>query len=429
MPTYGIANKGVSSIQSLAFRLHACVGRYERSPQSLTSHTAGTVVVNYSRDSMNKFTIGFLVLLTLIIPPDGVVGQSRIVPEIGYQWPRIERDYWPTTEWQSDSIEKHGISTEKIRIADSLANSDDALRCLLVVKDGFIVFEKYYNEGGIDKSTEVWSVTKSFTSALIGIAIDQGYIQSPDKLMTEYLTEYPAFNDISISDVLTHTTGLNWDEGNQQSWIQSEDWIKEALSRGFFTSPGRTLLYSSANSHFLSKLIKNATGKTPGEYALDNLFNPLGIKFFPSNRQEIYSDWQELHSPIPNSWRQDNNGLEIGAYGLHLTAREMAKFGFLYLNKGIWQGKTIISESWVEKSTKDYVHRSENFGFGYHWVITKRNNQVCFEADGWGGQMISVIPALDMIVVIKCDEINPSDNESYNILEIAIEAVLNENYN
>jgi len=385
-------------------------------------------VANYSTVSMHKLTLGFLVILNLIMLPSVIVGQSRIVPEKGYQWPEIERDYWPTTGWLSDSIEKHGISIDKMEIADSLANSDDALRSLLVVKDGFIVFEKYYNEGGIDKSTEVWSVTKSFTSALIGIAIDQGHIRSPDKLMTEYLPEYPAFNDISISNVLTHTTGLNWDEGNQQSWIQSEDWIEEALNRGFFTSPGKTLLYSSANSHFLSKLIKNSTGKTTGEYAIDNLFNPLGIKFIPSNRKEKYSDWQELHSPIPNSWRQDNNGLEIGAYGLHLTAREMAKFGFLYLNKGVWQEKALISESWVEKSTKDYIHRSENLGFGFHWVITKRNNQVCFEADGWGGQMISVIPALDMIIVIKCDEINPRINESYNILEIVIKAVLQENH-
>lgn len=312
-----------------------------------------------------------------------------------------------------------------MNVADSLANSDNTLRSLLVVKDGFIVFEKYYHEGGRDKSTEVWSATKSFTSALIGIAIDQGYLDSPEDLMIKYFSEYLDFDSISIHSVLTHTTGLNWNEGNQQSWIQSEDWIEEALNRGFITSPGKTLLYSSANSHFLSKLIKKTTGKTPGEYANENLFIPLGIKFIPSNCQERYFDWQELHVPIPNCWRQDNNGLEIGAFELHLTAREMAKFGFLYLNKGIWEGRTLISESWVEKSTIDYVHRSENFGFGFHWIITNRYNQPCFEADGWGGQMISVIPSLDMIVVIKCDAINPNNNnESYNILNKIIKAAI-----
>ena len=375
---------------------------------------------------MNKVKKRIIVIFYFMLLPSIVInGQIRIVPEQGYQWPEIKRTYWPAAGWLCDSLEKHDISLDLMNVADSLANSDNTLRSLLVVKDGFIVFEKYYNEGGVDKSTEVWSVTKSFASALIGIAIDQGYIDSPEDPMIKYLPEYPAFDSISIRNVLTHTTGLNWNEGNQQSWIQSEDWIEEALNRGFFASPGKILLYSSANSHFLSKLIKKTTGKTPGEYATENLFIPLGIKFIPSNRQKRYSNWQELHIPIPNSWRQDNNGLEIGAFGLHLTAREMAKFGFLYLNKGVWHGKTLISESWVKKSTTDYVQRSENFGFGFHWVITRRYNQPCFEADGWGGQMISVIPSLDMIVVIKCDEINPrNDNESYNILNTVIKAAL-----
>jgi len=376
---------------------------------------------------MKNEIIGIVALLCLLLMPNCTIAQSRIVPEIGYQWPEIKRNYWPTDGWLSDSLEYHDISIEKMNYADSLAESDSSLRSLLIVKDGYIVFEKYYNSGGSNKSTEVWSVTKSFTSALVGIAIDQGYIDSHEELMIEYMPEYPAFNNISISHVLTHTTGLNWDESNQQSWILSEDWTEEALNRGFFTTPGKTLLYSSANSHFLSKLIKNATARSPGEFAYKNLFIPLGIKYSPSIRYKRYSDWQELHSPLPHSWRQDNNGLEIGAFGLHLTAREMAKFGFLYLNKGIWQGKNIISEDWVEKSTRDYAHRSDNFGFGFHWVITKRDNQACFEADGWGGQMISIIPALDMIVVIKCDEINPQNNESYNILNSVIKAALKEN--
>ncbi len=373
---------------------------------------------------MKKGLLVFILTISLIILPGYIFGQKGIVPEGGYQWPDTKRDYWPTEGWLSDSMENHGISHAKIRIADSLANSDDALRSIIIVRDGYIVFEKYYHEGGFTQSTEVWSVTKSFTSALIGISIDQGYIENTDKLMIEYLPEYPAFNDISIKHVLTHTTGLNWDEGNQQSWIQSEDWIHDALSRGEFAEPGNTLLYSSGNSHLLSKLIKRCTDKTPGEFAEENLFKPLGITFTPSNHNDRYSDWQELHSPIPNSWRQDNNGLEIGAFGLHLTAREMAKFGFLYLNKGIWEDKVLISESWINQSTRDYVLRSDNFGFGYHWVVTKRENHICFEADGWGGQMISVIPALDMIVVIKCDEINPRNNKSYDILKLIINAAL-----
>ena len=368
---------------------------------------------------MSKAILAILYSIIFIV---NSIGQIKIVPETGYQWPQKVRSYWPTKDWQSDSIKNYNIDSGKIDNADSLANSDQALRSILVIKNGFIIFEKYYHGGGIDKSTEVWSVTKSFVSALIGIAIDQKQIGNTNDLMTKYLPEYLNFNDISISNVLTHSTALNWDESNQQSWIQSEDWVKEALDRGFYEEPGKALLYSSANSHFLSILIKTSVGINPGDYAREHLFKPIGIKFVASKRNKRYNDWQELHNPLPNSWRQDNNGLEIGAFGLHLTAREMAKFGFLYLNKGKWNGKTIVSEHWVEMSTRDYIHRSNNFGFGYHWVVTKRQNIPCFEADGWGGQMISVIPSLDMVVVIKCDEINPRENNSYLILNSIIEA-------
>ncbi len=351
--------------------------------------------------------------------------QKRIVPAGGYKWPKIKRDYWPTRGWKSEPMEKHGIDQGKMILADNSAGDDDSFRCLLVVKDGLIVYEKYYNEGGPDKSTEVWSVTKSFTSALTGIAIDQGYIKNVDKLMVDYLPEYPGFRNILIRQVLTHTTGLNWEEGSLETWIQSDDWITNVLNRGFFSIPGKTLLYSSGNSHLLSALIKETTGKTPGEYAQEYLFNPIGISFKQSNRDMLYKRWDELHIPVPGTWRQDNNGLEIGAFGLFITAREMAKFGFLYLNKGKWDGKTIISENWIEESTRDHVLRSENTGFGYHWIVSKRAGQLSFDADGWGGQMISVIPSLDMIVVIKCDAVNPRGGNSYKVLELAVEAASN----
>lgn len=372
----------------------------------------------------NKQFKVILFLLTLCLGLSGVAvdAQNSIVPESGYDWPLKERDYWPTKEWRIGSMEKHGIDPKKMLFADSLAQSDDSFRSILIVKDGYIVFEKYYFEGGMDESTEVWSVTKSFISALIGIAIDKGYIKSIDQLMTDYLPNYPNFKDITIRHVLTHTTGLNWDEGSLESWIQAEDWIVEVLDRGYFTQQGETLLYSSGNSHFLSKLIKVATGKTPGAFALEHLFDPIGIKFKKSERNKQYARWEELHVPASGTWRQDNNGLEIGAFGLHVTAREMAKFGFLYLNKGKWDGKILISEKWIEESTRDHVLRSENFGFGFHWVVTKRFGQISFEADGWGGQMISVIPALDMVVVIKCDAVNPRGRNSYSVLEQSIRA-------
>jgi CubicO group peptidase (beta-lactamase class C family) len=117
-------------------------------------------------------------------------------------------------------------------------------------------------------------------------------------------------------------------------------------------------------------------------------------------------------------------GLEAGGFGLCLTAREMAKFGFLYLNRGVWNGATIVSPNWIEESTRDHVQRSPGVGYGYHWMVVQRARHIAFEADGWGGQSISVIPALDMVIVTKCDAVDPQGRSSYRVLERVVEAVM-----
>ena len=250
-------------------------------------------------------------------------GEEGIVPAEGYEWPEIGRAYWPTMSWQSAPPEQHGLDPEKLAIANDIAEEDPFFRSLLVVRNGFLVFENYYHGGAQDQKTEVWSVTKSFTSALVGIAIDEGHIFDTGKLMVDR-----------------------------------------------------------------------------------------------------YTSWQELHEPFEGTWRQDNKGLEIGAFGLRLTGREMAKFGFLYLNRGVWDRKTVVSEGWVKASTRDHVLRSETIGFGYHWMIVKRSGHIAFDADGWGGQSISVIPALDMVIVTKGNAVNPQGRSSYQVLEKTLEAVV-----
>jgi len=349
--------------------------------------------------------------------------ESCIVPAEGYDWPEIDRAYWPTTSWRSAPPEQHGFDPEKLAVANDIAEEDPFFRSLLVVRNGLLVFENYYHGGAQEQRTEVWSVTKSFTSALVGIAINEGHIPGTDTPMADLLPEYSGFREMTVKNVLTHETGLAWDEGSQEKWIQSRDWIAEALGRGYATEPGQTLLYSSANSHFLSALIKETTGMSPGTYAEERLFAPLGIDFVLAQRIDRYTSWQQLHEPIDGTWRQDNSGLEIGAFGLRLNGREMAKFGFLYLNRGIWDGKIIVSRWWVDESTRDHVLRSETVGFGYQWMVVKRSGHIAFGADGWGGQSISVIPALDMVIVTKCDAVNPQGRSSYQVLEKVLESV------
>ena len=366
----------------------------------------------------------------LVSPQDGSVGtvedprEGQIVPAVGYEWPENSRDYWPTTSWRSAPAEQHGLDLNILADANAIAEGDPFFRSLLIVRNGDLVFENYYHGGAMDQKTEVWSVTKSFTSALVGIAINEGHIPGTDELMVDLVPAYPGFDGITLDNVLTHETGLAWDESSQQTWIQSPDWVAEALDRGFVAESGEELLYSSANSHFLSALIKESTGEPPGIFAEERLFAPLGIEFVPLTSARRYTLWQQLHEPLEGTWRQDNMGLEIGAFGLRLTAREMAKFGFLYLNRGVWDGETIVSEAWVRESTRDHVLRSETVGCGYHWMVVERAGHIAFDADGWGGQSISVIPALDMVIVTKCDAVNPQGTSSYRVLETVLEAVV-----
>jgi len=384
-----------------------------------------------------KFHVSFLALAILthgcavpsVSAPDQpgeegeVASETQIVPAAGYDWPPQTREYWPTTAWRSAPPDLHGLDPERLAAANGIAEQDPFFRGLLVVRDGYLVYENYYHGGGQAQKTEVWSVTKSFTSALVGIAIDEGHFRGTDELMADLLPEYPAFGEMTVKNVLTHETGLAWDEGSLETWIQSPDWIADALGRGYLADPGQVLLYSSANSHFLSALIEETTGETPGVFAEKRLFAPLGIEFVRPERARHYNSWQQLHEPFEGTWRQDNGGLEIGAFGLRLTAREMARFGFLYLNRGRWDDKKIVSEAWVWESTRDHVRRSERVGFGYQWMVVRRAGQIAFDADGWGGQSISVIPALDMVIVTKCDAVNPQGRSSYRVLEEVLGAV------
>lgn len=100
----------------------------------------------------------------------------------------------------------------------------------------------------------------------------------------------------------------------------------------------------------------------------------------------------------------------------------MAKFGLLYLNKGRWGDKQLVPEQWIEESTRDHVLRSHNFGFGYHWVVARRGGHLAFNADGWGGQIICVVPSLDMVIVIKSEAESPGSHAYYDVLARVIEA-------
>lgn len=385
-----------------------------------------------------KVILGLLSLLILTLSYSIISSCSKdsvptiIVPSEGYNWPSQERNYWPTEAWETASMEDHNINPSKMTLADQFAENDPLARSLLVIKDGYIVFENYYGDGGVDQSTNLWSVTKSFCSALIGILMDQHTLSSTNQLMAELMPAYPQFNDISLHHVLTMTTGLSWAESGPLwvDWIFSDDWVASALARGQVNEPGKKFYYSSGNSHFLTSLVYYSTGETPGKIAKEQLFEPMGISFDTLVQPIVYNSWDEYILPLSQTWRRDTKGIETASFGLYLTARDMAKFGFLYLNRGTWDDQILISEDWVRTSTKDQeTNIYGRYSYGYQWYITMVGGHPSFLASGYGGQIIGVVPSLDLVVVLKYDAESPVHPESgtghddMHLFELVVESV------
>ncbi len=362
---------------------------------------------------MGKY--GFL-LLVILLMSGSCEKEQIIVPESGYQWPIHVRSYWPTDGWENKSSYwptdgwenkspvELGIDEQKLTIAKEFAKNDELMRSVILVKDGYIGYEEYFHGGSIDASTNLWSCTKSVASAVTGIIYDQGYFNDASIKMTELMHDYPDFKEITLWNVLTMTTGLHWNEEGPLwvKWILSDDWVQEALDRGFKSDPGEKFFYSSGNSHMLTSLVKYKTDKSPGLIAKEHLFDPMGIPFTLQDPDTKYTSWNQYLEPLPQSWRTDNRGIECASFGLYLTARDMAKFGYLYLNKGRWDEDQLISEEWVVESTRDHVTDVyERYSYGYQWYLTKIDNEPAFLASGFGGQIIGIVPSLDMVVVLK----------------------------
>lgn len=390
-------------------------------------------ITDGSKLSIRISLVFVLIGAILLISPSCEKEPDPIVPADGYVWPDNERDYWPTEDWRTASMEDHNMDPSKMAIADDFAENDPLARALLVVKDGYLVFENYYGDGGVDQSTDLWSVTKSYTSAVLGILMDNGSIRSTSQLMTDLMPDYPEFNKITLYHVLTQTTGLSWTESGTVwvNWIFSDDWVAYALSLGAERDPGERFFYSSANSQFICALIYYNSGIKPGTLAMKHLFDPMGIPFDTLDHQIVYNNWSDYQLPMYQTWRQDTRGIETSSFGLYMRARDMAKFGYLYLNRGRWEDQQLISESWVKASVKE--HETGIYGrysYGYQWYITLVAGEPAFLASGFGGQIIGVVPSMDLVLVLKYEAEDPvhpesgSAHDDMHLFDLVVEAVI-----
>lgn len=241
---------------------------------------------------------------------------------------------------------------------------------MLVVQKGNIIFEKYYNGQGPDDAFHVASVTKTIISALIGICVDKGYIKSVNQKVIEFFPEYKRkASEVTVRHLLSMTAPypfVDWQEPLEELCTQ-EDWVQYALNRMGNGGEIESFKYSSAGAHVLSAIITSATGKNAREFANEYLFQPLGMREIPNYNMKVFG-FDDLFGKDVKGWVHDPNGISTGGWGLTLTARDMAKFGQLYLSDGIYNGKQILSKSWVQES----IAMNSN-QYGYLWWLREEN--------------------------------------------------------
>ncbi len=308
---------------------------------------------------------------------------------------------WPTQGWRTSSPEEQGV--DHGMLAAMLAEVEQKklnLQSLLVIRNGTLVSETYFGTSQ-EVRHQLYSVTKSFVSTLIGIAMDQGKIDRLDRQIGDFFPEYAFANldsqkqAMTLEDVLTMRTGLDWQEGDPayMALYQSRDWVQFMLDKPMAGPPGDQFNYCSGCSHLLSAIVKKTTGMNTFDFAKKYLFKPLGI----TNVR----------------WESDAKGTSIGGWGLELTPRDMAKLGYLFLRKGQWEGRQIVSAGWVEAATQKHTGTDNPRGYGYQWWT--HPTLAAYMALGRYGQTIFVMPELDLIVVTTAEMDN--HDEIFRLIE------------
>jgi CubicO group peptidase (beta-lactamase class C family) len=295
--------------------------------------------------------------------------------------------------------EKENVSVEGIQAyLDSLNSNDIEIHSLMLVRNGKVVFEQWFRGHSPDSVHVMHSVSKSFTATAIGFAVNEGLIQLDDKVISffpEYLpdTLNPYLAQLSIRNLLTMAVGQKTEPSREGT-----DWIKNFFEMPVTIEPGTHFYYNSIGSFMLSAIIQKTTGQTLFDYLTPRLFEPLHI-------EGVY--WEK--SP--------DNVFSAGGGGLFLKTEDMAKFGLLFLQQGVWNGKQLLPEGWVEQASAcriesfpgnavDGMHYPDSeWGQGYGFQMWRCKHNV-YRADGALGQFIFIMPDKNAVIAITSNTQN-----------------------
>jgi CubicO group peptidase (beta-lactamase class C family) len=340
-----------------------------------------------------RITIYMLISVSLTILISGCGGEPLTAnPASATIVPTEEQPaYWPDPEWRVSSPEEQGIDSARIlSMLQEIQQKDLNIHSVLVIRHGYLVTEVYFPPYTREIKHPVYSMTKSVTSAMTGIAIRNGQIKNVRQNVLDFFPEIALetkdqyLQDMTVEHLLTMSAGFNTstlpDFSDKDASFDSARHILTYDS--VLSKPGETFFYDSGLPHLMSAIIQKTSGLTLEAYAKTDLFGPLGITDY--------------------GWQSDPQGITTGNSGLVLRPGDMAKLGYLYLHDGQWNGSQIVPARWVRASTsvhmktKGLMNAAEDDGYGYYWWIDSFGG---YSAHGFGGQYVFVLPGQDMVVV------------------------------
>ncbi|MCB9153834.1 MAG: serine hydrolase [Caldilineae bacterium] len=301
--------------------------------------------------------------------------------------------FWPTEGWQVSTPEAQGMDGALLdQMMKFVDENQIAVDSVLVVRNGTLVFETYRNGYGADSRHHLQSATKSVTSALVGIALREGLIASVDQTMVDFFHDRNIENldsrkqAITLENLLTMSDGMDWHELDYpyndprntlgQMWT-SRDALQHILDQPMAREPGEQWAYNSGTSMLLGGIVEKVSGQDLLVFAREQLFDPIGIGTV---------DWDKT---VSGYYHSDG--------GLYMTPRDMARFGYLMLNQGTWEGREILTPEWVDASTRTYYDTGNGTGYGYQWWTFP--DMQAYSAHGHYEQWIVVVPEADLVVV------------------------------
>ncbi len=345
---------------------------------------------------------------------------------------------WPTAGWAVSTAAEQGLDPAPLLRFERRARQGDFgnIDRLLIVRNGYVIanerYEVDYEEAsrgkrgalgcGVDACEDpaevqqynyyhptfhpyhrgrdvhtLQSVTKSVAATVIGAAIHAGYIPGTEAGLLSFLADYdlsrvdPRLHDATLEDLLTMRSGIEWHEQDRpfdstNTTLQleaSQDWVQFTLDQPMDADPGAKWVYNSGGSHLMSAVVRDATGRTIDIFAEEHLFGPLGIT--------------DYH------WKLTPRGLPDTEGGLYLEAESLAKIGYLYLHDGVWDGRRILPEGWVNTATARHVESTNggSTGYGYQWWRPDRSGTTVWAGMGFGGQYLLVFPEHDVVAVLN----------------------------